>query len=113
MVLVERLSNRDLTILYQRLTARDWKQAPRQRFEVAGVAPDGRREFGQINEFVTRILQGEPAGLRVREIHARVELLLSEPVSRSSVKNSLCRLSQGRSARFVRIARGRYRLLRD
>jgi hypothetical protein len=108
MVLTERFSNTELAGLLQRLTARDWKQATHEKFEVAKIAPDGRRRFGQINDAVTRVLQGEPARLRVREIHARVELLLGEPASRSSVKNALCRLSQGSKGRFVRIARGRY-----
>jgi hypothetical protein len=108
MVLVERFSNPQFAGLLRRLTARDWKQVPGKRFEAGGVAPDGRRKFGQVNKLVLRFLRTEPAGLRVREIYAYVELLLGEPVSRSSVRNSLHRLSQGRNSQLVRIARGRY-----
>jgi hypothetical protein len=36
-----------------------------------------------------------------------VELLLGEPVSRSSVKSSLHRRSRGQGARFIRLCRGR------
>jgi hypothetical protein len=110
MVLVERLSNNEFAGLLQRLTARDWKQAPRKRFEVAGVAPDGRRKFGQVNELAIRVLRTEPAGLRVRDIHMRIELLLGEPVSRSSVKNSVHRLSRDQKPQLERIARGFYKL---
>lgn len=110
MVLTERLSNRDLTTLYQRLMARDWKQAERRASGAGGVAPDGRRKFGQVNELVIRVLKGELAGLSAKEAHSRVELLFGEPVSRSSVKNALARLSRGRNRPFERIARGRYKL---
>jgi len=110
MDLTERLSNTEFAGLLQRLTARDWKQAPRKRFEVGGVAPDGRRKFGQVNEFVLRVLRAEPTGPRVRDIHAQIEFLLGEPVSRSSVKSSVHRLFRGRNPQVARIARGRYTL---
>jgi len=111
MVLTERFSNPQFAGLLQRLIARDWKQAAPRGFEVAGVAPDGRRKFGQVKEFVIRVLQGEPAGLSVREIHLRIEFLLGESVSLSSVKNSLHRLSRGQNPQLERITRGRYRVL--
>ncbi len=110
MGLTERLSNPQFAGLLQRLTARDWKQAAPRRFEVAGVAPDGRRKFGQVNDLVLGVLRTEPAGLRVRDIHMRIELLLGEPVSRSSVKNSVSRLSGYRTPRLVRVGRGHYKL---
>jgi hypothetical protein len=75
------------------------------------VAPDGRRVFGQVSEAVVRVLSTEPAGLRVRDVHARVELLLGEAVSWGSVKSTLSRLSKGPNPRFVCIDRGRYRPL--
>jgi hypothetical protein len=65
-VLTERLSNNQFAGLLQRLTACDWKQAPRKRFEVGGVAPDGRRNFDQIGEAVAQAVEGEPTGLRPR-----------------------------------------------
>src|SRR5947207_14641351 len=39
-------SAEDLTTLFHRLTARDWKQVRRRHRFLNGVAPDGRREFG-------------------------------------------------------------------
>jgi hypothetical protein len=93
MVITERLSNNEFTGLLQRLTARDWKQPAHRRFEAEGMAPDGRRKFGQVNELVIRVLRTEPAGLRARDFHLRIDILLDEPVSYSSVKNSDHRLS--------------------
>jgi hypothetical protein len=63
-----------------------------------------------VSEAVIEVLGVEPTGLRVREVHARVELLLGELVSRGSVKSTLNRLSKGTNRRLVRIYRGRYRL---
>jgi len=50
--------------------------------------------------------------LRVTDVHAAVEELLGEPVSRSSVKNYLAAGADHRKTRlFERVSRGRYRLL--
>jgi hypothetical protein len=49
------------------------------------------------------VLATEPAGLRVRDVHARVGLLLGAPVSWGSVKSSLDRLAKGSNPRFERI----------
>jgi hypothetical protein len=57
-----------------------------------------------------RVMAAEPACLRVRDVHARVELLLGEPVSWGSVKATLNRLSKGSNPRFARISHGRYRI---
>jgi hypothetical protein len=46
-------------------------------------------------------------------IHAAVEELVGEPVSWSSVKNCLASDVGGKSARFERVGRGRYRLASD
>jgi hypothetical protein len=48
--------------------------------------------------------------MRAKEIHDAVEALLGEPVGWSSVKQALASHASGSSPRFVRIARGRYRL---
>jgi hypothetical protein len=45
------------------------------------------------------------------EIHAAVEELLGEPVSRSTVKNYLVRGSQRPRRRIERVSRGRYRFI--
>jgi hypothetical protein len=45
---------------------------------------------------------------RVKDIHAAVETLMGELVPPSSVKGALAKNVAGSSARFVRLARGRY-----
>jgi hypothetical protein len=108
MDLVGRLSNQEFQGLLQRLTSSDGHQVRRARTASDGPKPDGRRKFGQVSEAAARVLQDEPAGLRVKEVHARVEVLLGEPVSWGSVKSALNRLSKGSNPRFAQIRRGRY-----
>jgi hypothetical protein len=91
LVLTERLSNRDLTTLYQRLMARDWKQAERRHRLADDVAPDGRRKFGTVRDAIVVVLENADRELRVRDIHEAVETLLGESVPRSSVKSHLRR----------------------
>ena len=50
--------------------------------------------------------------LRARDIRAAVEVLLREVVSPSSVKNCVAINSRGADARFERVGRGRYRLVK-
>lgn len=52
------------------------------------------------------IERGEP--MRAKDIHAAVEALVGEPVPPPSVKGALAKNAAGSSARFVRVARGRY-----
>jgi hypothetical protein len=111
MDLVGLLSNHEFGSRLQRLTSPNRHQPRHLKPSMDGPKPDGRRRFGQVSEAAARVLQNEPAGLRVRDVHARVELLLGEPVSWGSVKSALNRLSKGSDPRFVQIYRGRYRLL--
>lgn len=60
---------------------------------------------------VTRVLTDHSEPLQAREIHARVETLLREPVRWDSVKATLAGNIQGTAPRFVRVARGRYTIL--
>lgn len=46
--------------------------------------------------------------MHVKDIHAAVEALVGEPVPPSSIKGALAKNVAGSSARFVRMARGRY-----
>ena len=46
--------------------------------------------------------------LQAREVHARVETLLDEPVRWASVKATLAGNVRGAAPKFVRVARGRY-----
>lgn len=68
------------------------------------------RRVGLIVETIVRVLaeRGEP--MQAREIHAAVEALLKQSVCWSSVKASLAANISGSSPRFVRVAKGRYRL---
>jgi hypothetical protein len=50
--------------------------------------------------------RGEP--MRAKDVHAAVEALVGEPVPPPSVKGALAKNVAGSSARFVRVARGRY-----
>jgi hypothetical protein len=111
MDLAGRLSNQDLTILYQRLTAQRWTQAPRLLVPATGPAPDGRRKFGTIRAAVVASLELGGESLRLVEMHTSVEQLLGSPVARSSIKNCLARGSTGSSPLFKRVTRGRYSLI--
>jgi hypothetical protein len=71
---------------------------------------DQKRRCGAISEAVAQVLVDAGGPMRMVEIHAEVEALLSEVVPRSTVKDALVSNSHGTSPRFVRIARGRYRL---
>jgi hypothetical protein len=112
MDLTGRLSNHDLTTLLQHLTARSWQQADRRHSLARGVAPDGRRKFGTVRDAIVTVLDQADGELRVRDIHAAVEELLGESVSRGSVKAYLrndCRrntpLFEHRGSRGYRLAR--------
>jgi hypothetical protein len=108
--LLERLSNRFTSDLLKSLTLESWRKADNHAPSEDGPAPDGRRPFGSIRDVVVRVLDAEPLGLRARDIHVRVELLLGERVSRGSIKAILAARCQGEDRLFVRISRGRYRL---
>lgn len=76
-----------------------------------GVAPSPRsvrkRGNAPVLKAVTAILTDADGPMRVRAIHAAVEVLRGESVASSSVKD--CLASNARSGgRFVRVARGRY-----
>jgi hypothetical protein len=66
------------------------------------------RRPGWVLKAVVQVLgdRGEP--MRAKDIHAAVEALVGEPVPPSSVKGALAKSVADSSARFVRVARGRY-----
>ncbi len=93
------------------------------RFERAGaedrpyVSPAGRarpptgsrhRRHDWVLEAVIRVLAERKVPMRARDVHRAVEALLGEPVRWGSVKKCLSSNVTGVSARFVRVARGRY-----
>ncbi|MGO9489334.1 MAG: hypothetical protein ACLQBB_09950 [Solirubrobacteraceae bacterium] len=69
---------------------------------------DPRPPQGRIVNAVTRVLSDNHQPLQAREVHARVETLLDEPVLWTSVKATLASNVHGAAPRFVRLARGRY-----
>lgn len=113
MGLAAALSNAETTALYQRLTKRDWRQVKRAAAKPRDRARDGKLKFGTVSGALLQVLSEADATLRFIEIHARVESLLGFPVSRSSVKQLLSAEAGRRAPRFERVARGRYRLIRN
>lgn len=65
---------------------------------------------GRIIKAIVRVLADRQEPMQAKAVHAAVEALLGEPVSWSSVKAALAANVLGPSPRFVRVARGRYRL---
>jgi hypothetical protein len=63
---------------------------------------------GRIIDAIAQVLIDAQDPMRVRDVHARVERLLGEPVLWSSVKATLAGNLNGPGARFLRVARGRY-----
>jgi len=77
------------------------------------MAPDGRRKFGTVRDAIVQVLRDAGTELRMRDIHARVQELLQEPVCRGSVKSYLCKGCGTKAPLFERVGRGRYRLGRQ
>jgi hypothetical protein len=69
--------------------------------------------WGWVLAAVTEVLGAAREPMRARMIHMAVEELVGEPVSGSSVKNCLASDVGGKSPRFERVGRGRYRLTSD
>jgi hypothetical protein len=67
---------------------------------------------GWVLAAVTEALENSAEPMRATAIHAAVEELLGEPVAWSSVKNGLASNISGKSPRFERVGRGRYRIRR-
>jgi hypothetical protein len=90
------------------LSARGWAATIRRRRK---SPPRKERRFAEVGDAVVKVLGEAGCELRMIEIHAAVEDLLGEPVSRSSVKNYLARGCRRRLPVFERVGRGRYRLI--
>lgn len=67
-----------------------------------------RPQQGRIIGAVAGVLADHRQPLQAREVHARVEALLGEPVRWASVKAALAGNVHGPAPRFLRVARGRY-----
>jgi HB1, ASXL, restriction endonuclease HTH domain len=68
------------------------------------------RRAGWVVEAIVRVLADQQKPMQAKEIHTAVEALLGRPVCWSSVKAALAANVSGPSPRFVRVAKGRYRL---
>lgn len=68
------------------------------------------RRVGWVVEAIVRVLADRQEPMQAKDIHAAVETLLGQTVCWSSVKAALSADSAGPSPRFVRVAKGRYRL---
>jgi hypothetical protein len=69
--------------------------------------------WGWVLAAITDVLEAAREPMRARMIHTAVEELVGEPMSWSSVKNCLASDVGGKSPRFERVGRGRYRLASD
>ncbi len=106
--LVGALSNPEVQCRLERLATK------LDQIEAEGAAPRhtilGRSlRVGAVPEAIMRVLADSVEPKRMRDIHAEVERLLGQSVTRSAVKNYLANNCQGEQPRFVRLARGRYR----
>jgi hypothetical protein len=72
---------------------------------------DRRLRCGLVPKAIMQTLSESAEPMRVRDIHAEVEVLIGQAVSPSAVKNWLARHTRGDQALFVRLGRGRYRLV--
>lgn len=79
--------------------------APRTPGTAVGAA---HPRHGRIIDTISQLLIAERRPMQARDVHARVEALLGEPVRWSSVKATLAGNLTGPAPRFVRVARGRY-----
>lgn len=79
--------------------------------DAAPRLPRHRLEWRSVQNAVIVVMSSADGEMQLRDIHAAVEALCGQPVSRSSVKNCVAKGAAGRSARFERVARGRYRLV--
>lgn len=67
-----------------------------------------KRRPGWVQTAVCTILAQQAEPVQVEDVHAAVEALVGEPVSKSSVNGALARLTDGPSPRLVRVAVGVY-----
>lgn len=67
-------------------------------------------QAGWVVEAVERVLAAHDGPMQAKVVHTAVEELLSRSVSWSSIRNALADNASGPSSRFLRVAKGRYRL---
>jgi hypothetical protein len=104
------LSNPDTQERLRQLSEQLAKVATRKR---PPARPRARLRAGAVPAAIMRALADAVEPMRMRDIHAEVERLLGQSVTRSAVKNYLANHCAGSCPCFVRLARGRYRLALD
>jgi hypothetical protein len=110
--LVAVLSNTQTEVLYQRLTARDWRQVPWAVPRRRDRSRDGKLKFGTVSSAVLAVLAEADGPMRFIEIHGRVEELLGISVSKGTVKEFLSAEAREGRSRFRRLGRGLYHMPR-
>lgn len=109
MELVGALSNPEIQDRLRRISDKLAQvAASRARPRPSAFVP--KRRVGAVAEAISEVLSGSEAPMRMCEIHAAIGGMLAEPVPRSTVKSCLANNCQDQAGRFVRLARGRYRL---
>lgn len=113
MALTELLSNPvgplKIVLEYDPLNPSEHDLLRRKTKKQAKPARDQHPRAGWVVKAIVRVLKDQEP-MQAKEIHAAVEALLGKPVRWSSVKAALAANIAGPSPRFVRVAKGRYRL---
>lgn len=68
------------------------------------------RRPGWVAKVIVKVLVDREEPMRPNDIHAAVEAMLGEPVAASSIKTALAANLSGESRKFVRVAKGWYKL---
>lgn len=108
MELVEALSNSKIQERLGRLTAKLKQIAASDARPQSSARSDLRLRSGLVPKAIMQVLGESVEPTRMMDIHAEVDRVLDQPVSRSAVKNWLAGHTGGEQALFVRLGRGRY-----
>jgi HB1, ASXL, restriction endonuclease HTH domain len=92
---------------------RDSTAKPAPRIEpkrAAGAIGASHQRHDWVVAAVISVLEMHPGPMHAREVHRAVEAMMGRPVRWASVKACLAVNVAGTAPRFVRVARGQYRL---
>jgi hypothetical protein len=110
MELVEALSNSEVQVQMERLAQKLEQIAASDARPRSSARSDRRLRSGLVPKAIMQVLRESVEPMRMMDIHAEAERMLSRPVSRSAVKNWLAGHAGGEQPLFVRLGRGRYGL---
>lgn len=108
MELVGALSNPETHDQLRRLSEKLDQIAANSARPRSSVRSDRRLRSGLVPSAIMRALRESVEPMWMKDIHAEVEALLGQPVSRSAVKHWLAGHTGGDRPLFVRLGRGRY-----